>query len=1471
MPKLTRLRFASVGHPNARFDDLVLDFRDPDGRPTDSTLWLRNGGGKSSILNLFFAGVRPNRREFLGTSAETKRELREYVQASDHSVVAYEWELDGLRGQLAFDDHADRFITGTFYDWKGTDLKRWYFACRVTPDEPRLTLDGLPIYREEHGQRIARLTSTSFRQEWQSLQKEFPSRHILITENQGEWRDVLERAGIDAELFRYQVVMNHREGGADELFRFDSHEDFVDFLLELVLDPTLADTVRGNLEKHRDDLRRSNHRLRPERDLLLGLLGHLSPMTEVAKARHALQTTAAECQLCLAELSTHVCDRLLSLERSAQQFAADFERERQLAEHHDTAAKRLRKWAATLSLFAANERLRMAAKEHEASQTRHEQASRQAKIWQAAIPLKNAMRFERIAADHRAALQRRQTEQQPLMDLLTAAADRYARALHARIDALRTRENTLAEQIKGLQRQTHDLRASASQCGEEIARQDVTRFHLDKLLAEESQCHQRLILDGALLMDETGADGMVRLERLRGQQRQSEASLVTAIKEHRSQRDRLSDEKQEVALELATTSARERDVQSRLAAAMTKRQELESDPLLCRALEVERTDLEEMNETTLSLIRQRAAGLMQRLVALRVSIQEDQRAVHHLSDGGLLPPTRDVERLLAILQGRIRAWSGWLYIAENESNPRALVQTAPQLALGIVVADDDFETASSIAAASGIEFETPLVLVPERALSANRLTDCLVIGPHSDAWFDRSAGQQELLRRESHLEDTGREINDTESEHKQVLDLDSQLRSFRQAYPRGWFAQQQADIDRLREEIAAGAARARAIQTELGDTDQRIAECENQLNGVRESLRLADRQLQLVEQYVAGYESKSVQRRNELQATKQTILAKQAERKRHLEQAEALEGQSSQDQTELDAVRHDLSQSDLLFSQIEYRSTAPLTPESGPIQQLRDEYVRHKAQYEVNVGEEGLLQLARENEENALPLRRKFAEYLGNVIREEEVLAALRKLADPDEAEQAYDAAYQATFVVPNAVKSSKNALEQATETRQRALQRCHELGANEDLAEEDQPTSLEAAEEAVATTEQSAQEQEEITQLSLANAATASLSKNSAESLAEVMRSLGDQLRTIERSQGEMLARLANVQALNPSRESSADSELRSQIQQLDQALSKLKEEDAKLSVRRQKIVKDVRQWVSDQRFDQLQSQIIRQFRSCEEIHLEEHVERFLEQLSLRLKTIDEKLNEISQNRNQLVSELQAIADDGYSVLRSAANQSRLPESVPELAGSQFLTISLNWPEDPAEQRGRLADLIDELVDADKVPTGLQLIQNAVRRLARPVRVRVLNPDPNHKGQRLEIPDLAKFSGGERLTCAVLLYCTLAQLRARRRGLHHKPSGVLLLDNPIGSASRVTFINLQLDVARAMGIQLIYTTGVNDYEALRPLPNLIRLKNDRVNRNNGQHVVELDSDKPVIEAVRILRQEALNGSSAAPEELHAQ
>ena len=298
MPKLARTRFVSVGHPNARFTDMVLDFRDAGADAVDSTIWLRNGGGKSSILNLFFSMIRPDRREFLGGRAEARRRrIEDYVQKEDHSVVAAEWQLDTPADQLGFEGFADRYVTGAFYEWRtaagGTTLRRLFFAGRIPQDPSPIHLDDLALFSEADGVRRRR-TMASFRQEWMDLRNRYPHLGLMATENQSEWQDVLDAAGIDPELYSYQVRMNQREGGVDELFRFDSHEQFVDFLLELVIDPALGVRVSRNIGAYRRELKERKDRLLPERDLVDGLSARLAPLVALAEERRRLRTHSIE-------------------------------------------------------------------------------------------------------------------------------------------------------------------------------------------------------------------------------------------------------------------------------------------------------------------------------------------------------------------------------------------------------------------------------------------------------------------------------------------------------------------------------------------------------------------------------------------------------------------------------------------------------------------------------------------------------------------------------------------------------------------------------------------------------------------------------------------------------------------------------------------------------------------------------------------------------------------------------------------------------------------------------------------------------------------------------------------------------------------------------------------------------------------------------------------------------------------------
>ena len=333
-------------------------------------------------------------------------------------------------------------------------------------------------------------------------------------------------------------------------------------------------------------------------------------------------------------------------------------------------------------------------------------------------------------------------------------------------------------------------------------------------------------------------------------------------------------------------------------------------------------------------------------------------------------------------------------------------------------------------------------------------------------------------------------------------------------------------------------------------------------------------------------------------------------------------------------------------------------------------------------------------------------------------------------------------------------------------------------------------------------------------------------------------------------------------------DRTVASEVRAIEQELKKIRLEISKLDGERAKATKAVRGWASEQRFEPLQSHIGRQFSMADEVDLETHAEDWRNQLELRIQTIDGQLTEMNQHRDILVTQALAAAEDGLALLRAAASQSRLPDHLPGLGGAQFLRITAHAPDDAGERKGRIGGLIDEMIDEGEMPTGLALVQRAVRRLAKPIRVKVLNPDPDVDHVAVDITDMARFSGGEQLTGAILLYCTLAQLRARTRGMHRKPSSVLILDNPIGRASRVRFLELQREVARAMGVQLFYTTAVNDHEALRTLPNVIRLRNQRFDRNSGTRVVEHETGGDgQVEATRVVRSEDASATSGRAEQ----
>jgi len=181
-------------------------------------------------------------------------------------------------------------------------------------------------------------------------------------------------------------------------------------------------------------------------------------------------------------------------------------------------------------------------------------------------------------------------------------------------------------------------------------------------------------------------------------------------------------------------------------------------------------------------------------------------------------------------------------------------------------------------------------------------------------------------------------------------------------------------------------------------------------------------------------------------------------------------------------------------------------------------------------------------------------------------------------------------------------------------------------------------------------------------------------------------------------------------------------------------------------------------------------------------------------------------------------------------------PAGLDGWSGQEFLRIRFATL-DRAVLEERLGTVLDDAVAIRSDDRGggkrdgLTLLLKGVRAATGPkgVRVEMLKPDAVLRSERVRVAEISDvFSGGQLLTAAIILYCTMAALRANERGHTRRPhAGVLFLDNPIGRASAGYLLELQLKVADALGVQLIYTTGLFDTNALSVFPLIVRLRND--------------------------------------------
>jgi hypothetical protein len=1437
----------SIGTPASRFANVRLDLSSADGtHPLDTVLWLRNGGGKSTLVALLVSLMRPRRAEFLSgrQGHEEARALEDYVLSGDTSHVAIEWAHPDGR----------RLVTGAIYEWPERQapadpaaaraklkIVRYSFNC----DGNKAELDRLPF---RHGGRQSTLDTVL------PAIKALPPacEPVAIIGEPHRWEKLLDDRGLDPTLWETIGSMNRVEGGIANEFVEQKPEEFVRRILELITEPGEPTKVASILGDVADQLA---ERPDVEADAAFSAeavdhLGRLAILYDSAGSARS-RLTAVRVEAARVRTSLRLAKEKAEADGTAAQERADLEDKAVAAER--ASASQWRAMANEYSRIAALYRRDQAQVTLHAETTSLGEAQANDRAWRA-VPLL----IERDDAARRlgtleAEFAKLTEGAAPLERLRLSTAARLAGTLGSLETAARQEVNTLAELALEAENDLNSARTAKSEATLKQIRYEERKRVLDVLHAELDASIDRARREGLIRADELAEMAFARSQR---EDAGDVAHNVELGAERGQVRARVDAERDRVTTELeplanASTAAVERD-RVALDRLLAVRRDLAEEPRILVLSGTEAPDVIGMGPVIEEALGASILRADQDLIALAIASVEDERARRGLATAQLLPPSIDVERALRVLEdARIPALTGWRALAEQAEPSRRLAAflSAPLVVGGVLVRNaDDLVRARELLADAG--------LAPTSIVGVATLDDLMAVfgGGHAPeafvlppdaALYDVDRAAADWTERESRAEE--REVQRANLAARQESDgeLRRRLRSLLAECQPG-------DIERLTNELgraesdAGEAAKAlTAAKARLRDDDLRDRAISDELAKIaarrHARSRAIERLAALVERVASAVETRAEADAipGRIQSLGDEIRSHdraigEAERRR--DSAKQIAASRAAEATAFAAERASLPGDEDVTE-----------ADSTSLDVLRQAWIDANDAWNREVEES-------ETKRNLATARRLASESAAKVARQDAMTVdrASRLLQTPDGSSEAArnlaaERAAERVSELSQSVGRAEAELEQAETELAQATDR-------ERVRLPDEPASRAEA----LGLEQDAVEQNNV-HLEL---------RRTAESRAAGARADLEAAEKRTSAFGSQVDRLSD--ALGPDEPDAPATpfagepdEAKAAVISVRGSLAEALKADGSAQDSLVAHARDIALWTTDPRFVRVAKEVVSRFRERVVEELAPEARAFAAEMETRRAAILEHLKGLDQARDTVVEDGVGMVRRSLRDLRRLSEFSRLPAGLGGLEGEQFIDIGVRSSVDTSEAvlRARIGDEVDRISRERTRPGGFELLWRATKAAVGDdaFRVTILKPRVDLVAEPLPAVRLGKWSGGERVTASLMLFATIAKLRARNRG-RAMGAGVVVLDNPLGSASHVTFLDLQRAVARAAGMQLVFLSGVSDMKAIGRFPCRIRLRNapDRRLGRDFVHVTdrELGDDllPAVVESTRIVQ-----------------
>lgn len=1434
MYELSRIRLHSVGPKGARFQDVMIDLRDvgePLARPAQGALFdtgdttttlrrpspatvvfLENGGGKTVLMRLIFSVMLPGRRHVLGSV--NSRTLEDYVLANDVAQVALEWQHTRT---------GDRVVTGKASEWRGgvvsadsTRLAELWYVFRCTAG---LNLDTLPF--KEDGRLV---TLSGFKERLERANRAEPHAQAAYESNHRAWTEKLVNLDLDPELFRYQRLMNAGEGEAADAFTFRSDEAFIEFLLRAVTsdeDPSgLADVIIGyatKLAKRKD--------LLAERDFIDGALSRITPLAREAAEAAAAKELSEEARSKAQRLANALLARHDSDCASLASATAELDEVAKAENAADNDVRRLNEILLELKRRVAELRLKEAEKHQAELKKRREDLQVEIDAW-AATSVGVELREANATQEYLRSLIDEQEERAlPALKARDAAATALTRSL---LHAMRSAE---AEHRAAEQRAT-ELEAAALAADREaqdaVSRREksnaqaaATRREIEQVHADLRAAIEERILLSPQAIDEAAAQAAARASAATKTLREAyeRSPLLTAS---RKAADAFVSECEgaKFAADNEAKAAAER-----LAAATARAEQLAAQPRLADLLGVKTFDPDADAESAIERLKEAVEAADRQRSELLAIQANDQRVLDALGDGGLLPANPSIAAALEVLEKTgITAWPGWTFVSRLRPEQReTAIRQHPLLADGIVL-----NRADQMPAARQVLTEARLVPPTIVAVGTTATlhdpggaepTDAGFIVPPNPALFDERAAEAERQRLTATCAERDDSIRRMEQQAGRDRQLAEQVKAWRADFPPGELARLSAARDHTASaavEAARAAAAARDERDAAAEAEEALqASIPHLVEAKGRTQALADR-LETLAHRAAGLPLLAA----EEHAARSAAASAENDRLAAEQRAAGLRESATTERRRAGDHRRSFISVQEEISRIPGAGSVTDGPvPAEPLPELRSRYeVAAEAYRQVSVGDDLLAEL-RSAEAKVGQALSRWQRIPDHVRRRADAL-----LYTPDGADAAGRSAASERLRAELATLGERieQSLQRVGELRsifksfQRQDRALDPYGAPRDIAHGEGLIRRVDADAAKAREVLASLQNRQQALKAKVDQVTTTVAgfKAVLESLATLVPdTIGEPAEPFPLSIEEASAQRAEVV-----REVSDAQRLHNDAQRKARAAA-----DA------------LAQYAQDARFEVVRSSVRRQILAVERDNTPQYADTWEAALKPRLRTLNDDLAQISEHRSGIVSRLQGMVDNALRTLRQAQRLSKLPAALGDWAGQEFLRIRFDQI-DPAALQERLGQVVDEIASTirdDKQRQridGMTIVLKGVfAAMRKGVEVDMLKPDTVLRNERVRVAQVHDvFSGGQHLTAAIIIYCTMAALRANERGQATRPhAGVLFLDNPIGRASAGYLLDLQLAVARALRVQLVYTTGLFDLNALSAFPLIVRLRND--------------------------------------------